>query len=68
MEAHSNQGTLRNSSWKFEVNPLSSLGGDVQSSILTDRHTDGPEEHANIGTLRSRSWKFEVISSSSLGE
>ena len=39
-EEHTNIGILRSSAWKFEVNPLSSLGGDVRSSILTDRQTD----------------------------
>ena len=67
-EEHANIGILRSSSWKFEVNPSSNLGGDVRSSFLTDRHTDRrtTEYHANIGILRSSSWKFEVNPSSSL--
>ena len=65
-EEHANIGILRSSSWKFEVNPSSNLGGDVRSSFLTDRHTDRrtTEYHANIGILRSSFWKFEVNPSS----
>ena len=38
---------LWSSSWKFEGNPSSSLGGDVKSSTLTDRRT--MEQLTNIG-------------------
>ena len=69
MEEHANIGILRSISWKFEVNPSSSLGEDVGSSILTYRqnYRQTTEEHANIGILRSSSGKFEVNPSSSLG-
>ena len=72
-------GVWGNISWKYELNPFSSLGGDVMTSFLnknetdqliTDLETDGQTYWKNNGQLwvwGNIPWKYELNPFSGLG-